>query len=342
MTARRLILHVGPHKTGSTALQHALLNTRDALAEQGFDYPLTGIQQFAHHQLYGVFAGEARAVAELPVAKLLTDLDHGRDVILSSENFIYLGERRLAELRDHLAGFRVEVVIFIRSPVELWPSHWQELVKHGRAETLIEYMAAYLGWNSVIDASIMNPVVQGNRFSRVFGREALRMFSYDNIVDNDEDIYDMFWRSVLRIEAPPPARERRVLNPSLEPVMTEMLRCLNEQHLQSGARPSDFVLSRYLKVLAEVEASPEYAEFREAFEGSAATLHLESAQELFRNRERMLMNSFGACIENKAAGDRLNTREVFKRNFVYARRYWADRAGLAGWVGRVLARLGEI
>ena len=47
--AGRIILHAGPHKTGSTALQRALHGSRRQLAERGVIYPDRGLLNLGHH-----------------------------------------------------------------------------------------------------------------------------------------------------------------------------------------------------------------------------------------------------------------------------------------------------
>ena len=340
MPEKRLVLHVGPHKTGSTSLQYGLLKSQKTLNELGFTYPEMGLEQFAHHRIYTMLNNPDKSVGAAFLDGLTKSVGDADTVILSSEDFIYLPEFRLQELKRAFVGYRIEIVIFIRSPVDLWPSHWQELIKHGWTHTLLEYIGSYSGWTDTIDASIMNPFVQASKFARVFGRDSIRMFSYDNMVDSKKDIYDVFWTNILGISAAPPIVERRKLNESLNGTMIEVLRSLNEHHQSiSGAKPSNFVISRYQPQRAAIEDTAGYKEFARAFEAHAVTLNLDNTQELFRNRERMLINNFGSRIENKAAADQLNTRQVFKRKITYARSYWTYRFGLQGWVEDVLRQI---
>lgn len=46
-----LILHIGWHRTASTTIQQALLDSRDLLINQGVLYPLTGLYGGAHHTI---------------------------------------------------------------------------------------------------------------------------------------------------------------------------------------------------------------------------------------------------------------------------------------------------
>ena len=52
MPRRKLLLHIGIHKTGTTAIQYLLLHNAKLLAEQGFLVPQSGrpsYEPFGHH-----------------------------------------------------------------------------------------------------------------------------------------------------------------------------------------------------------------------------------------------------------------------------------------------------
>lgn len=49
--SKQIHLHIGTHKTGTTALQQTLAENREQLVQQGFLYPQAGWHQFAQHFL---------------------------------------------------------------------------------------------------------------------------------------------------------------------------------------------------------------------------------------------------------------------------------------------------
>ena len=336
MAEKRVILHAGPHKTGSTALQHGLFNTRVQLGAHGFSYPDIGIKHMGHHGLQTLLHN-SKDVLKATAEKITAELTSVDQIILSSEDFVYLSPESLTALKALFPSYRFEIILFIRSPINLWPSHWQELVRSGRPDSLIEYLSAICGWNSAFSQAILNPMMQATRFSDVFGRDAVRMFSYDNIVDRHVDIYDFFWRHVLGIKAKPPVLDQRRRNPSMDSALTEILRSLNEAYrAKTGQQHNQFVMSRYQRHQETIEASAEYTAFRDAYLANAAEVTLTSNQEFVRNREQVLMANFADRIENKAAPDRLHIRRTFKRKIIYGQRYWADRFGFGKWIDQVL------
>ena len=44
-----VLLHIGRHKTGTTALQQAFIASREVLFAAGIDYPRHGLEYGAHH-----------------------------------------------------------------------------------------------------------------------------------------------------------------------------------------------------------------------------------------------------------------------------------------------------
>jgi hypothetical protein len=338
MSERVLILHIGPHKTGSTSLQNRLLNSRAHLNSNGFEYPLFGITHFAHHDIYRFLAPHHEASSDMSELGLKALTESGSNIILSSEDFIYLPVESLQRLRQLFEGFRIEVVLFLRNPVDLWPSHWQEMVKNGRDEPLIDYIGAYFGVTDTIDFRYMHPVSQATRFAKVFGRENLRLFCYDNILAENDDLIGFFVRNILQIPALP-SDKTLLINRSLRPDTIELLRCLNERfRFKTGVSPKARILSAFLKVQRTLEQYDDYKAFSDAAEAHACTITLDGSSEFFRNRERLVMNRFGDRIENAFAPDRVFVQER-RRTYRYGVRYWIDRFGYNNFIDGTLATL---
>lgn len=102
MEKRRILLHIGPHKTGTTAIQSALAKNKEALAEIGWAYATLpeipgGTHQFADWLSFGKFEDLNSSVEKL----------NGIDgnIILSSENFSRAGKEAIAWLRQAMGEF---------------------------------------------------------------------------------------------------------------------------------------------------------------------------------------------------------------------------------------------
>ena len=132
--SRRIILHIGPPKTGTSSLQETLFAAQDELMTQGMAYPTLGRHDrmpraAGHHGLPAVTQFGAPLPA--PLLEWIGDLPAGHSVVLSSEDFSHLSAEQVAHLAAQLPGAAVEVVYYARRWDRLLPSVWQELVKHG-------------------------------------------------------------------------------------------------------------------------------------------------------------------------------------------------------------------
>lgn len=138
--AQGVLLHVGVHKTGTTAIQAALADAREPLAEHGVRYP--GKLQAQHRAALAVlgrpWGWNARGGGVLDrehfdrLAKRTAQAS-GR-VVISSEFFCEAPEETATEVIRDLRGSSqrpVQVVITLRNLGKLLPSSWQQYLKYG-------------------------------------------------------------------------------------------------------------------------------------------------------------------------------------------------------------------
>lgn len=144
---RKFFLHVGTHKTGSTAIQVQLNNHRRQLARRGFLYPKTGIPAplAGHHNIAWQLRGDRRFRPQLgTVDDLFVEIgksDH--DVILSSEDFECTADNLgsfIGKLEQR--GFDVALIIYFRDQVSYCRTLYLGLARHQRYDrTFSEFLA---------------------------------------------------------------------------------------------------------------------------------------------------------------------------------------------------------
>jgi hypothetical protein len=178
---RVCFVHVGTHKTGTTAIQRFLAANEAALAAAGTAYPRAGRVSPAypgHHNLAHELYGDARFDASLGTLRdVVAEVAGAQRVCLSSEDFEYLHARPalLVALRDALAaaGLRPAIVVYVRAQADYLESLYAELVKHG----------LLLPFSYILDAAMSRGVVHhddvwtfrfdytalADRFASVFG-----------------------------------------------------------------------------------------------------------------------------------------------------------------------------
>jgi hypothetical protein len=156
--ARRVYLHIGLPKTGTTFIQTAMWHNRDLLRERGFLYP--GTARMDHYRAsqevrgappkrMGEYAGTWR--------RLVDELaDWPGDGLVSHEFFSMARPRRARMAVAALQPAEVVVVATVRSYVYQLPAAWQEALKMNSSLSFDEFMEGALagslkgawGWDS--------------------------------------------------------------------------------------------------------------------------------------------------------------------------------------------------
>ncbi|MDF1606186.1 hypothetical protein [Nocardioides sp. YIM 152315] len=129
------LVHIGPHKTGSTAVQVAFHDAREQLAAHGVHYAGSGRRPRLAGWSIGL-AGKKYGVERPPVRHwddLVAEVAAAGDqrVCISNEDFGRATREQRQRIVDDLGGERVHVVAVARRLDSYLPSQWQERVKAG-------------------------------------------------------------------------------------------------------------------------------------------------------------------------------------------------------------------
>jgi hypothetical protein len=132
------LLHIGPHKTGTTALQNTLIWDREKLPAQGLEYLVAGDRRNAN------FA--ARAIRQRPTQKLEspdsvpmhlwtglvqaaknTTLDR---VLISGEGFSDCNPKEIARIAQDLDPTKLHIAVTLRPLAKILTSQWQQYIQN--------------------------------------------------------------------------------------------------------------------------------------------------------------------------------------------------------------------
>jgi hypothetical protein len=148
-TAKRIILHAGLHKTGTTAIQDTLAAGNDELMRQGWKYPIftdTGNAKIVNHSsvLYTLFCDDPSSYLPNLIAgvdgetarqlfsdQLQAELESDFNLILSGEDVSALPEHALRKLSDYFAEHKLEVIVVVREAYSYLCSHLQHRIHRG-------------------------------------------------------------------------------------------------------------------------------------------------------------------------------------------------------------------
>jgi hypothetical protein len=137
---RRVLLHAGLHKTGTTVLQQFLVSAADGLRARGVLYPAAGRTGDGHHNIAWQLAGDRRFRSS---AGALDDValeisSFSGDAILSSEDFesILGTPLRFLPLLKHpsLKDHRFTIVLWVRDQASYLESLYFEMLRHRMVE----------------------------------------------------------------------------------------------------------------------------------------------------------------------------------------------------------------
>lgn len=140
--ARRVYIHVGLPKTGTTFLQTVMWHNRDRLRDQGFLYP--GSKRLDHyHAAQAIRDGHPDRMGEDADAwdRIVAELAAWPGTGLVSHEFLSMAKPRQARRAVRaLRPAQVHVVITLRDYVRQFPAVWQEALKMNSDLSFDEFM----------------------------------------------------------------------------------------------------------------------------------------------------------------------------------------------------------
>jgi hypothetical protein len=228
------LLHIGPHKTGTTAIQGALHLARERLAAEGVVYPGRGRQPL--WPVLAVTGQPALRGGPRPEVSywdnLVREVHAAGDqrVVLSSEFFAEADDATARRVIADLGGARVHVVVTLRSLTRILPSQWQQYLQNGFHFRYLEWLEGILSdppqtptsgfWRRHRhDALVM-------RWAAENGPENLTVIALD---ESDRLMLLRVFESMLGLPGGFLVPEERAANRSLTVAEAELVRLLNEE-----------------------------------------------------------------------------------------------------------------
>ncbi len=303
---KRVVVHVGPPKTGSSAIQHYLVKHRDNLEKLGIWYPAHALD------VNNISSGNARVVcAEDEQGRLILDesrflnlLKKFRNdskfhtLLLSSESFFRIEESMLRLLPS------IEFIAFARNPIEFVMSIYNQAVKR-HAQTTPYVPTKRLNarqWESLKYTSETVPEAQ------------FHLFAYKSALSDYSIITDVLRVLNVDEELPPPVNEK--INSSYSFAAIELKRWLNQFDLTGIQLKLDQFLqhasynSAPYRLLNDAQLN-RYANQFNSFQHQLS--HLLSSQDLERIEDEMAwLESLAVKDQNHSQNDVVKLIEELK------------------------------
>ena len=323
----RYLIHVGPHKTGTTYLQLRFDAARERLRERGVIYPAelsASKREPSHRKLFL----DIRASNISYLRFVFEQIAHkgAEHVLISAEDLNHLEPQELGSLREAIDGGPATIIFYCRRWSELLPSLWQERVKHGYDETFPEFFAANI--SDPLASPVMNFAYSLDKYASVFGKENIRVVSYSNVCDDKLDLAEHFFDAFLPqhravLDGLPPLANAWP-NHSFAAVDIEVIRVLNSFHMQNGGGRDTELRDWYMAHARTFDLSELFA----AIESNLAVLRFSDASSaVARLHDEVLAAYAGVLVDpvRKGCLFEAGTSEIR----VAQPRYLANRAARA-------------
>lgn len=147
---KRVFLHIGAPKTGTTFLQQVLDNNREAMADAGILYPkavgdANHTAVWSLRNTYGDSPAGRRMAGDWDLLVEKTREWQGHTVVISSELFVYSEAPEAAKILTSFGDAEVHVIYTARDLVRQIPAVWQEQIKNRRVMPYRRFLADVLG-----------------------------------------------------------------------------------------------------------------------------------------------------------------------------------------------------
>lgn len=242
-----LLLHIGPHKTGTTTLQAAFHQNRDVLGRQGVLY--VGAKG---HSMQAAMAAvgkqspptvtPASAQAEwMGLVKEAGD-SAARVRVLSSEFLCEADDAAIARILQELGGDRVHVVITLRPLIRIFASQWQQFIQNRMTFSYPDWLDAML--NHAADTQLTPSFwrrhrhdVLVQRWARVAGPERVSVVVVD---ESDKRMMLTTFEDLVGVGDGTLVPRNAGANRSLTFAEVELLRTFNREYTASGWSHADY------------------------------------------------------------------------------------------------------
>ncbi len=300
----KYLIHVGPHKTGTTYLQFRLDALRQPLRENGTIYPTDWSSSETEPSHRKLMVGLQKAhVAELSAQFEAIERAKPESVLISGEGLNLLESGPIELLKTLLGSNPVTIIFYCRRWSELLPSLWQEKVKHGHDETFPEFLADHA--TDPFASPVINFAKRLGLYASVFGRRNIALVSYSNLCDDGIDLAEHFFHCFLprhrRLVDGLPAMAATRPNRSLPPIEVEVIRALNQIHSENGMQAGAALRNWYMANAKRFDLSGLLSAIRE----TVATVRFSDAEPEAQQLHDMLFGLYGDLMVQPVTPRRL-------------------------------------
>ena len=234
------LLHIGPHKTGTTAVQSALWNARPELLAQGVRH--VGRSRNPSAAAQAVVARPSPYSVDQPPSigrwrELVREIRRAKEprVVVSSEYFAWATDDVMRRVAADLDVGRLHIVVTMRPLAQIIPSMWQQNVQQGTVTPFEDWVGDVLRDRARGFWLLQRHDHLVERWRAVVGRERVTAVVVD---DQDHGAVMRAFEGLLGLRNDTLVPERDLANRSLTRAEAEAVRAFNVAFNES-ALPRD-------------------------------------------------------------------------------------------------------
>lgn len=234
---KRLIIHIGQHKTGSKALQAYLAHNRTVLRRHGILYPPGSpgapAYEISHHIFYQSLRNGTLWLETLDQAPLT--IVSAEDIFdMATAHTLQYSPQAIHQAAQALQPHRPQIVVYLRDPAELLVAHYGQFIKGSPTNHLSfeEFSAAFA---PRLDSQSILAI-----WKSYFPDLIQRPYSKDIVTD--------FFEHVLAMQTPPDCQPApphpEYVNRSVDRDAIELIRLMNRYGIRRPSRDAILAAAR--------------------------------------------------------------------------------------------------
>jgi len=215
-------IHIGQRKTGTTSLQQFFAMNAQALEAAGVCYTELGRNE-SHRALAQAFVEPRPDVAHLlPKLRQLASANPRQRYLISSEIFERTDPEGITQIRELLQPHDVRILVYIRNFADQKVSFYNQRTKSGANVDDFDHFFEH-------EKFVSGGFEKLEQWSRVFGKENLRVVALDSLTGDNALIHDALAAMDISLDALPTVDQASLAlrNVSYGWKVTELFRALS-------------------------------------------------------------------------------------------------------------------
>jgi len=297
LARKKLFIHAGTYKTGTTYFQNTMYSNRAALAQSGLLYPKAGLgltttHNRHAHRILGIDIAAGRKNRFPGIINHLIDTPHLKSALVSYEGFGHLPSlRKLLQCKPCFDQVDLHGILVFRPHIDLAISLYRELCQNVSFQGDFKNMMSKPGaganhrWQRTLEYRMIVELWQ-----QLTGDANLHLLSYRRI--SHDTAQELLAVAGHEFKLVPPIDAER--NPTLSAPIAELIRRMNKQKFNTQVRHQ---LARELTLLDA--KFPEFSKYCEITHDQAIQL-----EKSFEN-DRQFLTAYGFdAVADLTIGDK--------------------------------------